>query len=716
MLQDEGLEHVYGGGAGFPCKGSGAASGLGFRSGPEARLVSDLGAFEGTENEMRSLHALFCLLALPAQAALDPASLPAVGFGLDGVSYYASYSPFSDAMKAVRWINVAAWNEKGFPTAAVGTSKVEGRVGVDNGQSWPTGEYVLKWKGSGEVILNRPTGLRLIEQDLTGAVKRRVYAVDATEAFGLRLRIESFPVDDIQILLPGLENHPSLWNPAFLEYLKPFRGTVLRFMDMNGTNSSTQQHWADRVPRNWSSYANGNAGSSAAWPVRGKVAYEAMIELCNEVGADMWLCTPHLATDLYLENLARLILTGVDPVSGERTTDPLRPGLRVWLEYSNEVWNWNFAQSNWTNDNVPGNALDDRYTRQAVRVFEAFEQVFGGTERLVRVIGTQTGWTEGWRSRQRLRSLRRDQYDVLAITTYYSHRIQEWLYENRATVTLDQALDELSRRVGFGPYVTSGPGEHQNNINSAWHFEIAREFGDVPVVAYEGGDHINAVARVGPNNRPLDELWPASVDFIHSMVRHPRMADIYTQNLERNHLSGLRTNVPFVLVAGWSKYGQWGHVEFVGQTLQEATKYRAVLEYYRLSPLRRFADWEARFLTPSERTDPSQAGPSGTLGGSGPTNLARYLFGLERGHALPLQMAGMEAGQVVIQYRRNREAIDYTVFLEESADGVHWDPLPSALADQAELDGGGASFEVYRLRLPSATGVRLLRLRADPLP
>ena len=61
----------------------------------------------------------------------------------------------------------------------------------------------------------------------------------------------------------------------------------------------------------------------------GSVSYEAMIELCNEVGADMWITVPHMATDEYVANLAHLIRTGVDRATGEQTTRPLREDLRV---------------------------------------------------------------------------------------------------------------------------------------------------------------------------------------------------------------------------------------------------------------------------------------------------------------------------------------------------------------------------------------------------
>ena len=75
--------------------------------------------------------------------------------------------------------------------------------------------------------------------------------------------------------------------------------------------------------------------NSAPMPVKGRVPYEAMIELCNTMDTDFWVTVPHMATDEYVANLAHLIHTGVDRATGEKTTEPLEDGLKVWIEYSN---------------------------------------------------------------------------------------------------------------------------------------------------------------------------------------------------------------------------------------------------------------------------------------------------------------------------------------------------------------------------------------------
>jgi hypothetical protein len=48
--------------------------------------------------------------------------------------------------------------------------------------------------------------------------------------------------------------------------------------------------------------------------------------LANAVGASPWFCMPHFASDDYIRNFAQLVLSS------------LRPDVKVYVEYSNEVW------------------------------------------------------------------------------------------------------------------------------------------------------------------------------------------------------------------------------------------------------------------------------------------------------------------------------------------------------------------------------------------
>ena len=517
-------------------------------------------------------------------AAAAPIRIPPVGVGLDGVSYYMVYSPFTDLSKTMRWIDVGSWDANGYPASAAEGAIATGRAAVSAGNEYPAGDYILTWEGSGRIELTHPNNAKLIPD---GPNRLIVRLTEPPEDYGFEVRITAYPATNIRLYLPGLEKHPSHWNPAYLAYMEPFRGTVFRFMDLNGTNGSQQRNWGDRTPGGWSSFANNN-NQCAEWKCKGKVPYEYMVELCNQLECDLWINIPHQATDDYVTNLAKLIKTGIDPVSGKKTGPALDPGLRVWLEYSNEVWNWNFKQSAYVNEEEPsivalGDDIDERYARKAVQLFNVFKAAFGDDARIVRVLGTQIGWGGGARTRKRIEAVDRADFDAIAITTYLNDGVQQYLHDNWP-VTQDQVLTHLEKNIGSGPF-----REDETNREGArayWSYRWAREAG-VPVIAYEGNDHINPVGKVVPKGGgkkkiPLTDLHPEATAFIHEMVRTPRFAEVYKRWLVRHRESGLSMNTPFVLLAGWSKYGQWGHVEYVGQPVEEAVKYKTILDLYGL--------------------------------------------------------------------------------------------------------------------------------------
>jgi len=173
------------------------------------------------------------------------------------------------------------------------------------------------------------------------------------------------------------------WQPQLLTDLAPL--TVLRFMDWNLTNDdpNVQAVWATRKRPTQAQTAE-------------PVAFEWQIDLCNRALKDCWIAVPIQADVTYQSNLARLIFERLDPK------------LRLYLEYSNEVWNGSFPQSaialaqanrlGLLAEANPCCELDtiktgNAYVYGAVRLFEQFESVFGkNSPRLVKVLAGQAGW------------------------------------------------------------------------------------------------------------------------------------------------------------------------------------------------------------------------------------------------------------------------------------------------------------------------------------
>ncbi|MBL8029192.1 MAG: T9SS type A sorting domain-containing protein, partial [Fibrobacteres bacterium] len=124
------------------------------------------------------------------------------------------------------------------------------------------------------------------------------------------------------------------------------------------------------------------------------VAVEWQIDLCNRVGADLWINIPATATSDFERQLALLIKAQLDT------------SLKVYVEWANEVWNWNFSSTVYARNMADSLRLDTlnyggaymlpwrAYTVYAsVRAFEQFENVFGkNSPRIVKVIAGQVGY------------------------------------------------------------------------------------------------------------------------------------------------------------------------------------------------------------------------------------------------------------------------------------------------------------------------------------
>lgn len=274
--------------------------------------------------------AFSCLLASAAQGQ----SLPVAGINLAPVNSGGSNYPFADLMKQsnLSWyLNDDAWGDtvassyidaNGYVTSMPnGTVQVSTRIAYDNKEFFgpgsndrtnsgttPGGRYVLRWSGSGTLHIGE-RGVSTFDTDTSTNTSLNVdlraslsgykeYQIAAGTQ--IKLVITSISASDyprnIRCFLPDSsgairDNPSSPFNPQWLSNLRNAGGTprfgVLRLMDWNHTNDSTQTTWASRKQVSHRSWAYTEGGS---------VPYEIMIDLANELDCDIWLCIPHAAT------------------------------------------------------------------------------------------------------------------------------------------------------------------------------------------------------------------------------------------------------------------------------------------------------------------------------------------------------------------------------------------------------------------------------------
>ncbi len=149
-------------------------------------------------------------------------------------------------------------------------------------------------------------------------------------------------------IAPGAETplpFGTLFTPDFIALLHRFEAA--RWMDFLSTAHNEQRQWSDRALPGWASVGD---ESRQKLTVNGKSKdrggpWEDVIRASNAAGVDAWINIPLYADDAYVANVARTFKYGSDGTNpyGARQEQPLYPpldpGLNLYVEYSNEVWN-----------------------------------------------------------------------------------------------------------------------------------------------------------------------------------------------------------------------------------------------------------------------------------------------------------------------------------------------------------------------------------------
>ncbi|MDQ2089356.1 calcium-binding protein [Marimonas arenosa] len=517
---------------------------------------------------------------------------PALAMGLNGISDWSTQQPFVDIMKTARpWLghegeNWGAWNaarlmgagyldDNGWVTALPpGVDRVESFVLTDQNEAARamTGRYRVSWQGEGSLkIGGRAQQVRYDGNEAwfrynpgEGEVALTITETDPGGTGDHIRSIEIVREDQIALHELGVT-----FNPQWVERIADLR--VLRFMDWMLTNGSPVKAWQDRPRR-----------TDFSWAWRG-VPAEVMIELANLVGADPWVCMPHAADDGYVQAFAELV------------RDRLDPRLKVYVEYSNELWNFIFPQARWAADQAEarwgpeaGEAPWMQFAgTRAAEVMRIWSAVFGAAapDRLVRVVAVHTGWmgleepllqAPLWQAEQGEGALvPAASFDAYAVSGYFGFELgddeegrlgdlRRWMAESRAAaeeeararglkwrafraavepVRFDGALPEAAAAVRQGSLT------ELTEVLWPYHAAVAETYG-FRLIMYEGGSH--AVGHAGAISD--DELTAFFSRFSYT----PEMAALYRDALEGWHAAGGVLFNAFVDVARSSQHGNWG--------------------------------------------------------------------------------------------------------------------------------------------------------------
>lgn len=370
-----------------------------------------------------------------------------------------------------------------------------------------------------------------------------------------------------------------IFNPNWLARLEGFK--VLRFMDWMKTNNSTQTTWSNRPKI-----------SDFTWGIKG-VPLEIMLALSIRTGTDPWFNTPHLADNDYVTRFATLTRDGLPP---ERT---------AYVEFSNEVWNWQFGQTAWADAaaRAEWGARDagvQFYGVRAAEVANLWAGIYGTEEqatgrRLINVISTQTGWLGleelalNAPDRPAGTPAPAEAFQAYAVTGYFGHvlgteprreLVHKWIGESR------DIAKQNGRNSGFSgeallTYVTAhqydfattqaalelvdgsisgDPGDTLKGLLEEvlpYHADVAQKY-RLDLIMYEGGSHVVGIGSA------VDD--PVLTAFFSHFNYTPEMGELYTRLIHGwRDLGGQLFNV-YADVSRPSKWGSWGALRFLADS------------------------------------------------------------------------------------------------------------------------------------------------------
>jgi len=484
-----------------------------------------------------------------------PAPIP-IGINLRSITAHDRSWVFADAMKmASEWAfgeggrtrpntrqhaigdkpgtveEIVPLDANGWPRPT-GSRPVSCQLFVGMRGLFPSGDYVITWKGKGDLVFDGGVGT------VSSAPNRLVVSVDGINGGQPGLTLTNLdptdPIREIHVWMPGLEESCESFHPQFLDRLRPF--SVLRFYPWMRVFTSTGR-WAKRTTPN--SARQGNSEGVAA---------EFMVELANELSADPWFCIPHTADDDYVRRFATLV------------RDSLRHDSKVYVEFSNETWNTDFTAGRWAREegrrrNVPAMQV---VGERAAQVFAIWQEVFGAEKsRVVRVAGVQL---HNPGIANIMCSAMNGHFDAMAVGAYFGAR------PDRDPVNIDSTAEQLLTvaRDNLTNIILPRLRDHRT-LADTFTNDVGQR---IQLVTYEGGQSI--VARCPGGGLGLDATL-ACQDL-------PGMFTAYRDLIDGAQQAGVTLFVAYDFVGARNSADTFSVLENIQEGVDVAPKYRALIQ------------------------------------------------------------------------------------------------------------------------------------------
>jgi len=455
-----------------------------------------------------------------------------IGINLAAPTDWGSELAFLDLFRTARpWIsqrNGASWGSgpklsldpRGNVKELANNCYAETLLCTLEGGNYPSGRYVCTWTGVGTLTVSNAGKV------VSSSPNELVVDVDSTRGpVHIQLRSTN-PLNPVRRIQFVPEKAPANANPFRARFLNRWANMkVMRFMDWQLTNNSLVSAWSSRPNP-----------TDLTW-ARAGVPLETIAELCNKLQIDPWICIPHRATDDYVRQ------------SGGLLRQLLDPARKVYLEYSNEIWNGGFTQTAFCETKGMSAKLHQQpweagwrwASLRSVQVFQRFEEGFQARSRTVRVLGTQAA--NAYVGEVKLSFRNASQHaDALAIAPYMT-----------LNVTPDKAAATVAGGVnGVLKYLETTALAESTRWMAA-HKALAKRFGK-RLIGYEAGQHVVGIEGAETNQALTAVLTNAN--------RHARMGKLYNIYLDRwRDVAGGDICCLFSSCGQWSGFGSWGLIE-----------------------------------------------------------------------------------------------------------------------------------------------------------
>jgi hypothetical protein len=537
-----------------------------------------------------------CLLTIPLRAALQPTAQPRpatvsnsaiasmLGVELDGLGDGSRSMPFVDLAKTLRPFTrlgkdeAASTDANGWPTSDCQTVLFDIRPipawnpPIDDPEAFqPDWSGTYKLSLSGQAVISVSEGGATLSNCVYNTTKN-ITTADILVPKRAGLLVMAFRntartngaspgsgFTGLRVIRPGYPaDTQKVFTDEFLKALRPF--STLRFMDWLSSNHNPGYYgdaghhaleWKDRRLPTDATQQDSGASYGVAW--------EYVVELANASGKDIWINIPVAATDDYVKQLAAFLKA------------TLKPNIRIYLEHSNEVWNYGFPQYIYNKlaaiDDVkrnPASMLRADKTkdeevlacrRHAARLHSAaqtFATAFGQGSLLTRIRPVYASWFINPDSHYR--DVLQWMNEVHGAPTNYLYAIASAAYYNA-----EKAAPNAS------PEAIVAAMKRASDDNRAGHLKlkaIADRYG-LKYAQYEvgpdtgGGSTQNVANRIRAN-------------------RLPEMGNLVSYDAHEWFAMGGDLYMYFAMPGTYSRYGCWGLSEDIRQL--DTPKWRAIYQ------------------------------------------------------------------------------------------------------------------------------------------